>query len=114
MTTEIRKQIRLAIFNGPDQHTLMTNYTVNMSNGGVFIETTNIRRVNTPLVIKFNLPSSEAIITCNARVAWTNESGQLRKSSFPPGMGIQFLDLSLEDLQDIREFLRDGDFKPIW
>lgn len=114
MTSETRKNIRLAIYNGPNQNILMTNYTVNMSSGGIFIETSNIRRVDTPLVIKFNLPDNDIIITCKARVAWTNEPGQLKKLIYPSGMGIQFLDLSLENLQAIRNFLKEGDLKPIW
>jgi uncharacterized protein (TIGR02266 family) len=112
--TETRKYLRLAIFNGPDQRILMSNYTVNMSTGGVFIESDNILPVDTPLVIKFNLPDNDIIITCNARVAWTNEPGHLKKLSFPSGMGIQFLDLSLENLQAIRILLKEGEFKPIW
>jgi uncharacterized protein (TIGR02266 family) len=111
---EDRKKIRLAIYNGPDQQQLMTNYSVNMSSGGLFIETENIRSVDTPLVIKFKLPDTGRIITSKARVAWINEPGNLKKYSLPPGMGIQFIDLSLENLQAIRNFLRICEIKPVW
>lgn len=114
MTTESRKDIRLAIYNGPDQQKPMTNYSVNMSSGGVFIETENILPVDTPLVIILNLPDTNIIITCKARVAWTNEPRHLRKKSLPPGMGIQFLDLSIENLQSIRNFPKTAVLKPIW
>lgn len=92
----------------------MTNYCVNMSTGGVFIETDNIRPVDSTLVLKFKLPGQDTIIACNARVAWTNEPGQLKKYSLPPGMGIQFFDLSLENLQAIRNFIKECDLTPIW
>ncbi len=111
---EPRRNIRLAIYCGVDQEELMTNYTVNVSTGGVFIEADDILPVDTSLVIKFKLPDNDSIITCNARVAWTNESGQLKKDSLPPGMGIQFLDLSLEHLQAIRNFLKEGNLTPVW
>jgi uncharacterized protein (TIGR02266 family) len=114
MTTETRKIVRLEIYNGPDQQVLMTNYTVNMSTGGVFLETDKIRPVDTSFVIKFRLPGNDSAIVCKARVAWTNEPGRLKKFSLPPGMGIQFLDLSLENLQAIRNFLIEGDLKPEW
>ena len=114
MTTETRKNIRLAIFAGTDKNNLMTNYSVNMNTGGVFIETDNIRPIDTQLVVKFKLPDDDRIITCKARVAWTNERGQLKKHHLPPGMGIQFLDISLDDLQVLRSFLKEGDLKPIW
>jgi len=92
----------------------MTNYTVNVSTGGVFLEANDIFPVDTLLEIKFKLPDNDIVINCNARVAWTNEPAQLKKNSLPPGMGIQFVDLSLENLQAIRNFLKKGDLKPVW
>jgi uncharacterized protein (TIGR02266 family) len=112
--SEPRRNIRLAIYCDPDQQKLMTNYTVNLSAGGVFIEAEDILPVDTTLEIKFKLPDNDIIITCNARVAWTNEPGLLKKDSLPPGMGIQFVDLSLNNLQAIRNFLKEGDLKPVW
>jgi uncharacterized protein (TIGR02266 family) len=114
MTTDSRKTIRLIIYYGTDQEKLMTNYSVNMNTGGVFIETDNIRPIDSELVIKFKLPDDDKIITCKARVAWTNERGQIKKHNLPSGMGIQFLDISLDDLQTIRYFLKEGDLKPVW
>jgi uncharacterized protein (TIGR02266 family) len=109
-----RFKARIAIYNGPDQQKLMTNYSVNMSTGGMFIETENIRPVDTSLVIKFKLPDNDVIITCNARVAWTNEPGNLRKYTLPSGMGLQFIDLSLENMHAIRDYLNKGDLVPTW
>jgi len=111
---EPRRNIRLAIYIGLDEHKLMTNYTVNVSTGGVFIEANDILPVDTFLEINFKLPDNDNVINCNARVAWTNEPGQLKKDSLPPGMGIQFVDLALDNLQAIRNFLKEGDLKPVW
>ena len=109
-----RFKARIAIFNGPDQQKLISNYSVNMSTGGVFIETDNILPVDTLLMLKFKLPGNDTIITCNARVAWTNEAGHLRKYSIPAGMGLQFLDLSLENMYVIRDYLNKGNLVPTW
>jgi len=109
-----RYEARIAVYNGPDQDRLLTNYTVNMSTGGVFLETTNILPVHTLLAVKFKIPACDNIIACQARVAWTNEPGELRKFSLPPGMGLQFMDLSLKDLHAIREYLNTGKLLPAW
>jgi uncharacterized protein (TIGR02266 family) len=114
MVPDPRQNIRLAIFIGPDHQKLMTNYSVNMSTGGVFIESGMIHPIDTTLVLKFKLSDNDKVISCKARVAWTNEPGQLKNSSLPPGMGIQFLDLSLENLQAIRNFIKDCDLQPVW
>ena len=109
-----RFKARIAIFNGPNQQKLLSNYSVNMSTGGLFIETDRILPVDTLLAVEFKLPGNDAIIACNAIVAWTNEPGNLRKSSFPPGMGLQFIDLPLESMYIIREYLHTGEFAPTW
>jgi uncharacterized protein (TIGR02266 family) len=105
---------RIAIFHGPYQKEILTDYTVNMSAGGVFIESRMIMPEDTQVTVKFKLPDSDTIIVSKATVAWVNDPVSPKKPSLPPGMGLQFLDLSLEDLHAIRFFLEQGDFQPTW
>jgi uncharacterized protein (TIGR02266 family) len=117
LSPKSRSHVRLAVYYR-GQENLLKDYTVNMSSGGVFIETRTMLPVDTISYMQFRLPDTEpdtdTIITCNARVAWTNEPGLLKKSSLPPGMGLQFLDLSLDDMYVIRDYLSKGNFVPIW
>jgi uncharacterized protein (TIGR02266 family) len=103
--TDPRYMVRIAIFNGTYQKKLLTNYSINLSTGGVFVETHNILPVNKEVIVKFNLPESDTVIISKARVAWTNDPGFLKKTTLPPGMGLQFLDLSLENMRTIRKYL---------
>jgi uncharacterized protein (TIGR02266 family) len=105
---------RIAIFYGPYQKKILTDYSINMSTGGVFIESSMILSEDTELTVKFKLPVSGNIITARARVAWINDPLFLKKGSLPPGMGLQFLDLSMEDIHTIRTYLVDGEFMPTW
>jgi len=105
---------RIAIFHGPYQDEILTDYSVNLSTGGVFIESEIILQEGEEITVKFNLPNSNAIIVAKARVAWVNDPSALKKPSFPSGMGLQFIDLSLADLHTIRIFLDKGNFKPTW
>lgn len=86
-----RFKVRLTIFNGPDENRPITNYVVNMSTGGMFIEASKIFPVDTLLSIEVMLPGKETPLKCKARVAWTNEPPSLKKQSLPYGMGLQFL-----------------------
>jgi uncharacterized protein (TIGR02266 family) len=112
--TDPRFKARIAVFNGPNQSRLISNYSVNMSTGGVFMETDNILPVDTLLLVKFKLPDNDTIIACNARVAWTNEPGHLKKLSLPPGMGLQLINLSLDNMYVIRDYLNKGNLVPTW
>ena len=112
--TDPRYLARIAIFYGIYQKELLTDYSINISTGGVFVESGRILPEGTELTVKFNLPDSDIIIVAKARVAWTNEPAALKKTSLPPGMGLQFLDLSLENMHTIRAFLDKGNFVPTW
>jgi len=109
-----RYQARIAILNGPGQRRLISNYTVNISADGMFIETDNILPVDTLLTVKFKLPGNDAVIISKSRVAWTNEPGNSRKYSLPPGMGLQFIDFSLDDMHAIQDYLSKGNLVPTW
>jgi len=105
---------RIAIFYGTYQKKILTDYSINLSTGGVFIETNTILPEDTNLTVKFKLPNTDTLIIVKARVAWINGPGSLRKAAFPIGMGLHFLDLSSEDMCAIRTYLDKGAFVPTW
>jgi len=105
---------RIAIFYGPFQKQILTNYSINMSAGGVFIESSTILPEDTALTVKFKLPDTDTIIVAKGRVAWTNSPECFKKTALPHGMGLQFLDLSSEDMYAIRTYLDKGAFVPTW
>jgi uncharacterized protein (TIGR02266 family) len=112
--TDPRYSARVAIFYGPYQKKILTDYSINISAGGVFIESSMILPENTELTVKFKLANSDNIITAKARVAWINDPFDLKKLFFPAGMGLQFLDLSIEDKHAIQNYLDKGKFSPTW
>jgi uncharacterized protein (TIGR02266 family) len=103
---------RIAIFYGVYQKDLLCDYSINISTGGVFVETNRVLAEGTELTVKFNLPDSDAVIVTHAKVAWVNDPNNIIKSSLPPGMGIQFL--SLNNLHTIRNYLENGKLVPTW
>ena len=105
---------RIAIFYGPYQKKILTDYSINMSTGGIFIETSMILPEDTKLTVKFKLPHTDSMIIAKARVAWINDPLDLKKLFFPAGMGFQFLDLSSENMCTIRTYLDKGAFVPTW
>ena len=105
---------RIAIFYGPYQKQILTDYSLNMSTGGLFIESSLVLPEDTELTVKFKLPDSDTIIVAKVRVAWINDPLDLKKLFFPAGMGLQFLDLSSEDMYAIRTYLDIGAFVPTW
>ncbi|MDD1776434.1 MAG: TIGR02266 family protein, partial [Candidatus Methanomethylicus sp.] len=110
--TNPRSSTRIAIFYGPYQKKILTDYSVNMSTGGIFIETDMILPEGTELTVKFKLPHTDNLIVVKAKVAWINSPLELKESTKSPGMGLQFLDLSIKDMHYIQTYLDADKLKP--
>jgi len=93
---------------------LLTDFTINISTGGLFLETAIPLPAETPLFLEFDLPQPQRLIRTCARVAWVNGTEAPKKPSLPTGMGIQMLDLSLDDLHAIRDYIKEQCLSPTW
>lgn len=109
-----RVRARLEVRYGPDRRQLLSNYSVNISTGGLFLETDDPLPVDTPLALEFTLPSRQTSIRCAGRVAWVNHPVLLHQPEMAAGMGVQFVDLSLDDLHAIRDFIKLESLEPSW
>jgi uncharacterized protein (TIGR02266 family) len=92
----------------------LTDYSINVSTGGVFIETPEPLPVDTPLTLTFTIPGNAEPISCSGRVAWINSPHGLKHQRLPPGMGIQFVGLSLEEMAVLRAFVMRSLVTPEW
>lgn len=111
--TEDRVAARLSVQLLRNNRTILKEYSVNMSVGGIFLESEMLLPEGVPLALYFELPDSR-YIHCHARVAWVNAPQRLSCEALPSGMGIQFVDLRLEDLEALREFIKKKLIFPVW
>lgn len=109
-----RYMARMRVNFGQDASQLLSEYTLNLSTGGVFLETINLMAEGTPLVVEFVLPNHTVPIRCRARVAWVNHPRMIKNPNLPAGMGVQFLDLSTEATDAIRSYIHDENLAPLW
>jgi len=111
-----RFAVRLGIgfHPGQDARNPRSAVTGNLSTGGVFIETADILPVDESICISLDLPGTPAPVTCTGRVAWLNHSEDRRQKNLPAGMGVQFIDLSLDGMNAIRQFVKSEGLFPSW
>jgi uncharacterized protein (TIGR02266 family) len=83
-----------------------TGLTQNISTGGLFIATQNIKRVGERIHLKFALPGGPAPIECETEVRWIRENTSLLRTDGSPGMGVRFIDMSPKDAEAIERFLQ--------
>ena len=82
-----------------------TGLTQNISTGGLFIATHQIKRVGEHIHLKFSLPGATRPIECDTEVRWVRENSSLHRTDSAPGMGVRFLNMSAADAETIQNFL---------
>lgn len=76
---------------------------LNISRGGIFIRTPDPPPLNREIVLRFAIPGDPEPVRLRGRVVWSN--AHAGRNPFPPGMGVQFLDLSPEAAARIETFI---------
>lgn len=109
---ETRFATRIEILYGPNPQRQLAGFTLNLSTGGIYVETRHVLAHDENITLVFSLPTQERAIRCLARVAWINDVKQPKKPALPPGFGVQFVDMNLDDLHAIRDYLTSSDLPP--
>lgn len=79
-------------------------YTINVSEGGVFVETDSPLSPGRTVEIAISLPEDHRPLNCHSQVVWNISSPAPGNNEHPPGMGLEFL--KIDDDQRLRRFLQ--------
>ena len=88
-----------------DLYSFLTEYSVNISAGGMFIKIANPPAQGTIIHFKLLLDDGTRIIEGTAEVMWNNRELAQGKVSAIPGMGIRFMDIDEESLEIIKQIV---------
>jgi uncharacterized protein (TIGR02266 family) len=89
-------------------HNFYTGLTQDISSGGLFVATHQLRRVGSHIRVKFTLPGVKEPIEADTEVRWIRDSRAM-KTDAPEGMGLKFIALSGADKSAIEKFLQQRD-----
>lgn len=78
----------------------------NISQGGLFVATWELRKLGERVKLKFRLPDSTELIECDGEVRWLREQNQ-DTPEVPPGLGIRFVDMTPAQQSRVEEFIRE-------
>jgi uncharacterized protein (TIGR02266 family) len=81
---------------------IFSEFTRDINEGGLFIETEKPRPTGTEVAMRFNLPGGAEPLQTIGRVVWVRSSGD----DAPAGMGIEFDELTTEARQRINDMVR--------
>jgi uncharacterized protein (TIGR02266 family) len=111
---EPRYASHIKIKFGQQGDDLLTDYTVNINSGGLFVTSPKLLPVDTQLSVEFSLPGVDKTVSCQARVAWLNDTGDPLKRDLPVGMGLEFVDIALDDMIAIQEYIEKNALTADW
>ena len=81
-----------------------TGFSEDISTGGIFLSTFDIRPMGSSLNVNFTLPGGH-FISVDGEVRWVREYNEL-SPDVSPGMGVQFKNLSADDRDAIDAFIQ--------
>ena len=84
-------------------HNFYAGFVENMSVGGIFIATHQLKPVGERLEFSVHLPGAEAPIRGTGEVRWVRVYSEA--SNVPPGMGIKFDQIDPESVKAVQAFL---------
>jgi uncharacterized protein (TIGR02266 family) len=114
MKTRFTAPIRVQYYCDDYPGRILSSNSVDLSTGGMFIETKELLPIDKPLNIEFKLPEDSRFIKCSARVSWLNHPESIKNQNLPTGMGLQFVNLSMDDIVSLRNFLNKQAFMAEW
>lgn len=86
-------------------HYFYAGVTANISAGGLFLATRDLRRIGECVTLRFTLPDEERPLTVQAVVRWVRKDSAPRSGAKATGMGLQFLSLTPGTLASIARFV---------
>ena len=81
---------------------------MNLSRGGIFIRADITPQVGTEIDFSFTVPGSGRVIQATGIVVWRRGGGRQAKDKLfdhPAGMGVQFREISVQDLDFLFDHL---------
>ncbi len=91
----------------PDSEAYLYDYSTNLSEGGIFLKTTEEIPVGKPLSMKFTIPNDISLLEATGTVKWVTTEQEALANNISPGVGIEFTHIKEETKQRIRNFIKD-------
>ncbi len=96
----LREEVKLFV---KDMENFLTEYADNISQGGMFIKSSNPLPIGTQFDLELSIGSEDQKIKAIGEVVWTKEFSS--ESDRPSGMGVRFIKIQAESKKMIRDLI---------
>lgn len=102
------RSIVRALVDYESDNTYLYDYSTDLSEGGIFIETSKPLKTGSNLTLRFTLPNVDRVFEVKGKVAWLNQERPKRgrpSKGLPQGMGVEFKTMSETDRRAITYYI---------
>lgn len=85
---------------------LLDGYVTNLSETGAFLATDEMAEIGNPVGLILEMPWMLGEVTAEAKVAWRTDRAGSGADQLPTGMGLTFVDVSIEGKNKIRQYIQ--------
>ncbi len=89
----------------PDSESYLYDYSTNLSEGGIFLKTTETLPVGTVISMRFTIPDDINLLEATGVVKWITTEEDARLHHIDPGIGIEFTHITEDTKRRIRSFI---------
>ena len=84
----------------------LDGYVTNLSETGAFLATDEMAEIGNPVGLILEMPWMLGDVTAEAKVAWRTDQAGSRADQLPTGLGLTFVDVSVEGKNKIRQYIQ--------
>jgi uncharacterized protein (TIGR02266 family) len=91
----------------PDSEAYLYDYSTNLSEGGIFLKTTEVIPIGKYISVKFTIPNDINLLEATGIVKWITTEKEASLNNVSQGVGIEFLHIKEETKKIIKSFIDD-------
>ncbi len=91
----------------PDSEAYLYDYSTNLSEGGIFLKTTEVIPIGKYISMKFTIPNDINLLEATGIVKWITTEKEASLNNISQGVGIEFLQIKEETKKIIKSFIDD-------
>ena len=91
----------------PDSEAYLYDYSTNLSEGGIFLKTTESIPIGKPISMKFTIPNDINLLEATGVVKWITSEEEAHANNIEQGVGIEFSQIKEKTKLRIKSFIDD-------
>ena len=102
----MRAPVRIKVLMSDEESQGFVYFTSrDLSAGGIYLVSDLLLEEGTSVALEFTLPTHKQAVSVKGKIAWAKDEYDAGQAHIPPGMGVEFINLSPANLAIIEKYV---------